>query len=227
MVSEWVRTTEGATECVESHMPLNPRIYRWGRFKQLVGAFRQTFGDQPTQVKHRSTLVSFEMRHSIQEWEWRVIQSMFMDGDEIPVPACETCLCVYLLIFEGHPDHDALVRIRDRRTPLDVTVTWGEGSIWNMSAADIQRRNQAFERRHLEAKQAIRAWIKRWKYKPVDWKSRNRSAVCRDLRDALLSPTSETPKVRTSGVREWIQARPVRDDPELLHLEHGIRTREL
>ena len=206
-------------------MPLNPRIYRWDRFRQIAGAFRQTFGDHPTQIKHRSTLVSFEMRHSIQEWEWRIIQSMFMDTDEIPSPQCERCLDIYLLMFEGHSDHDALVRMRDHRTPLDVAVTWGGGPIWDMSPLCIQRRNQAFERRHLEMKQSIRAWNKRWKYRSVEWKSRNRSAVCRDLRDALLSNPRECQRMPVMPVvREWIRARAVGDHPELLRLEDDIRT---
>ena len=205
---------------------LNPRIYRWDRFRQIAGAFRQTFGDHPTQVKHRSTLVSFELRQSIEEWEWRVIQSMFMEGDEIPAPRCERCLHVYLLMFEDHPDHDALVRMREGRTPLDKAVVWEHGvSLWNVSPAYIQRCNQAFERRHVETKQAIRAWIKRWTYRPTAWKSRNRSTVCRDLRDALLWDT--TPVASRVTTLEWIETRPVGEHPALLRLEDDIRANGL
>ena len=190
----------------------NPRLYEWDRFQEIARDFHATFDDHPTRVKTKAALQSFEDRNGIEEWEWRVIDSLRDDvSDYLPPPTSRECLEVYLTLFEGHPEHAALVLMAEHRTPLDRMNRWmGDRRLWDMSPMEIQRQNQRFEVSHVECKRSARAWLKRWKCKVMPWLSRNRSSVCKALRVQLLKRPVASDPMRPS-VREWLRSLSVVD----------------
>ena len=172
--------------------------------------FHATFDDHPTRVKTKAALQSFEDRNGIEEWEWRVIDSLRGGAsDRLPPPTSRECLDVYLTLFEGHPEHGALVLMAEGRTPLDRVNRWmGACCLWDMSPMEIQRQNQRFEVSHVECKREARAWLKRWKCRVTPWLSRNRSSVCKALRVHLTKRPVMSEPSRPS-VREWLCSLPV------------------
>ena len=199
---------------------LNPRIFAWDRFVDISESFKQTFFDCPTRVKNKCALESFETLNGILEWEWRVIDSLITEGDVIPPPQGPDSLRVYLVIFRGHPDHGALVRMRDGHTPLDRDLRWGAYRAV-ITPSDIQAYNQRLEAAYASMKKEIRVWLKRWNYRPTKWLSRRRSAVCNELRERLLLP--HTPTNKRPRVVGWLEAQPTAPNPIVTRVEDDIR----
>jgi hypothetical protein len=193
---------------MEGARTLNKRIHAWSRFTEIFGDFCETFFDHVSRVKNRSAMASFEKKNSILTWEWKTIEALITTGDTIPAPHCAEALDVYLTIFSTHAEYGDLVAMKSGKTPLTAQHQWGP-TAFCMSPRSTQARTREYDHFFNENKKSIRTWTRRWNAKSTAWGSRNRSAVCKFLRQEMCRDGNGHAEVRPDILDEWLREMPL------------------